>query len=253
MGTDIYGNLGLTLTPPLSAKRPLSVSVAADGAGERMVYRDGVGHGAGFRTAGKAEWKSGRNSLLRLDTVLRGPGLGEDFNRSSTGFYYRYPARTKNSYPVRLSRTSFSIDRNASNPKKISDSFSGNLGFSILFPQMAKTGPLGVNFSGSAKGLTDFDENSGAQNISPYPGFEKRDFDTASAACEFSLSPLNFQFKSKFGYSTFAKKDDKWDFSVSAAARFKHGRLGIKAEFPNLSSLDAEKWNLTVSWRLEKR
>jgi hypothetical protein len=266
VGTDIYANLGLTFTPLLpflnntvggkqgAVKRPLAVSVAMDGAGERVVYRDGVNHGAGFRTAGKAEWKGKRNSLLRLDTVLRGPGFGEDFNRSSTGFYYRHPARTANSSPIRLSRVSLSMDRNAANVKKISDSFSGNLGFSILFPQMAKTGPLGVNFSGSVKELIAFDADSGSRGSpSPYPGFEKKDFDTASAACEFTWSPLNFQLKSKFGYTTYAKKDDKWDYSMSAAVRFKHGRLSIKAASSELPSLDGEKWNWTVSWRLEKR
>jgi hypothetical protein len=265
VGTGIYANLGLSLTPPLSfgntgtgkkraVKRPLSVSIAADGSGERLVYRDGVNHGAGFRTAGKVEWKGGRNSLLRLDTVLRGPGFGEDFNRSSTGFYYRYPARTANSYPVRLSRVSLSVDRNASNVKKISDGLSGNLGFSILPPQMAKTGHLGVNFSGSVKGLTAFDEDSGSRDSpSPYPGFEKKDFDTASASCELTWSPLNFQFKTKLGYTAYEKKDNKWDISMSAAARFKHGRLSIKAASSELLSLDAEKWNWTVSWRLEKR
>jgi hypothetical protein len=245
-GSDIYGNLGVTLTPSLPfgvKERPLSVSFAADGAGERFIYRDGANHGAGFRSAGKVEWKGTGSSLLRLNTTVRGPGLGEAFNRSSSGLLYRFPARTKKSSSVRLTRVSLSVDRNAVNPQKINDSLSGNLGISFFFPQMAKTGPLGVYFSGSVKVLASDDSPS------PYPGIEKRDFDTAGASCEFTLSPRNFQIKTKTGYSAYAKKDGIWDFSISAAARFKHGRLSIKAaasDFP-------EKWDWTISWRVEKR
>ncbi|MDR0301369.1 MAG: hypothetical protein LBI04_03545 [Treponema sp.] len=244
-GNDIYGNLGVTLTPLLAfgAKtRPLSVSFAADGGGERFICRDGVNHGAGFRSAGKVEWKGTGSSLLRVNTTVRGPGFGEAFNRSSSGFLYRFPTRTKNSSAVRLTRISLLIDRNAANPKKINDNLSGNLGISLFFPQMAKTGPLGVYFSGSIKGLA-------SDSSSPYPWIEERDFYTAGGACEFTLSPRNFQIKSKIGYSAYAKKDEVWDFSLSAAARFKYGRFSIKAASPDFP----ETWNWTISWRLEKR
>jgi len=246
LGNDIYGSLGVTLTPrvPFGAKeRPLSVSFAADGAGERFTFRDGANHGAGFRSAGKIEWKGTGGSLLRANTTLRAPDFGGAFNRSSSGLLYRYPARTKKSSAFRLTRISLSADRNAENLKKIADSFSGNLGVSLFLPKMAKIGSVGINFSGSIKGLAS-DENP-----SPYPWIEGQDFDAAGCACEFTLSPRNFQIKSKIGYSIFAKKDEIWDFSISAAARFKHGRLSIKAAFPDSS----EKWNLTVSWRIEKQ
>ena len=246
-GGGIYGNLGVTLTPllPFGEKtRPLSVSLAADSAGERFVYRDRANHGAGFRSAGKVEWKGTGSSLLRVNTTVRGPGFGEAFNRSSSGILYRFPARTKKSSAFRLTRISFSADRNAVNQKKITDSLSGNLGISLFLPQMAKTGPLGINLSGSIKGLASDDNPS-----SPYPGAEKHDFDTAGGACEFTLSPRNFQIKSKIGCSAYAKKDEIWDFSISAAARFKHGRLSVKAAFPDFP----EKWNLTISWRVEKQ
>jgi hypothetical protein len=244
-GKDIYGNLGVTVTPSLPGikTRPLSVSFAVDGAGERFVYRDRANHGAGFRNAAKVEWKGTGSSLLRLNTTVRAPGLGEAFNRSSSGFLYRFPARTKKSSAVRLTRVSLSVDRNAVNPQKINDNFSGYLGISLFLPQMAKTGPLSVNFSSSIKVLTSDD------NPSPYPGTEKRDFDTTGTSCEFTLSPRNFQLKSKIGYSAYAKKDGTWEFSLSAAARFKHGRLSIKtasSDFP-------EKWDWTISWRVEKR
>jgi hypothetical protein len=244
-GNDIYGNLGVTLTPPLTfgaKERPLSISFAVDGAGERFVYRDGANHGAGGRCAGKIEWKGKGSSLLRLNSMVRGPGLGEAFNRSSSGVLYRFPARTKKSSAFRFTRISLSADRNAANTKKITDSLSGNLGVSLFFPQMAKIGPLGVYFSGSIKGVFSDDSPS------PYPGTEKRDFDNAGGSCEFSVSPGKFQIKSKIGYSAYVKKDDVWEYSISAAARFKHGRLSIKAASPDFP----EKWDWTVSWRIEK-
>jgi hypothetical protein len=241
LGTDIYGSLGICITPlfPSLKRRPLSFSLAADGAGERFVYRDGVSHGAGFRSAGKIEWKGRRNALLRFDTVLRADGFGEGFNRFSSEIYYRHQARNAASSPIRLTRTSFSADRNAVNPQKISDTLSGYAGISILYPEMTVTGPLGVNFSGSVRRISSV-------------------FDSAGVSAEFTLMninilPFNFQLISKFGYTTYAEKDEKWDFSASAAVRTKHGRFSIKADSPDLSSLDAEKWIWTVSWRLEKR
>jgi hypothetical protein len=242
--------LGVTFTPPLPSAllfgvkdRPLSVSLAVDGAGERFVYRDGANHGAGSRCAGKVEWKGAGSSLLRVNTAIRAPGFGGTFNRSSSGVLYRFPARTKKSSALKLTRISLSADRNAENPKKITDSLSTNLGVSLFFPQMAKVGPLGVWFSGSIKGFFSDD------NPFPYPRTEKRDFDAAGAACEFTIFPRNFQFKTKIGYSTYAKKDDVWDFAVSASARFKYGRLGIKAASPDFPG----KWDWTVSWRAEKQ
>ena len=248
-GADIYGNLGVSLTPLLpfgSRARPLTVSLAVDGAGERFIYRDGVNHGPGFRSAAKIEWKGVRNSLLRLNTVLRGPGFGEDFNRSSTGFYYRFPAAAKNrdGFPVSLTRISLTVDRNAVNPQKISDGLSGYVGFSINLQPIAINSPLGVVFSGSVDWL------AAMENPPPYPlSGETRHFDAAGTSCELSWSPWHFQFRSKLGYTVYAKKDEKWDFSLSAAIRFKNGRLSLKAA----SSDFPKKWRWTVSWRLERR
>jgi len=111
-------------------------------------------------------------------------------------------------------------------------------------PQKAKIGAFGVNFSGSIKGLT-----ASAGSPSPFPVSEEPwVFDNAAASCELVWSPRIFQLRSKLGYSAYENKDDKWDFSLSGAVRFKHGRLSVKAESPNFP----EKWNFTVSWRLEK-
>ena len=247
-GMDIYGNLGLCLTPSLpfgNRARPISFSFAADGAGERLVYRDGVSHGAGFRSAGKIEWKGKRNSLFRVNSVLRGPGIGEDFNRSSSGLFFRFPAANKSSPPVRFTRVSLTADRNATNPEKISDGLSGYLGISMKIPKLEINAPIGINFSGFVKGLT-----TSMDTPFPYPiSKEPWDFDTSGAACELIWSPWNFQFRFKLGYTTYAKKDEIWDVSLSSAVRLKYGRLSIKtasSDFP-------EKWDWTVSWRLEKR
>jgi hypothetical protein len=251
-GTDVYGNLGVTITPLLpygNIKRPLTVSLAADGAGRRFVYRDGANHGEGFRSAAKIEWKGGRNSLLRINTVLRGAGIGGDFNRSSTGFYYRLPSPARNqsgeNFPIRLTRISLSMDRNAVNPLKISSGLSGYVGFSINLQKISINSPLGVNLSASIRGIT-----SSGDRPSPYPDpREPWQLDSAGINCEFTWSPLNFQFKTKTGFSINAKNEEKWLFSLSGAARFKYGRLSLKLESPDLP----EKWNLTISWNLQKR
>ncbi|MDR3019442.1 MAG: hypothetical protein LBU66_00895 [Treponema sp.] len=249
-GSDYYGNLGVTVTPLLTSgriARPLSVSLAVDGAGEKFVYRDGASHGGGFRTAVKTEWKGERSSLIRANTVLRAPALGEDFTRSSTGFYYRFPARRNSDNDfLRLTRISLAADRNADNPQKINDRLYGNIGFSINLKEAGIKTPLGVNFSGSVRGLASTEETP-----SPYPIAESEDFweiDTRSVSCELIWSPSIYQFKTKTGYSNNAKNNEKWDFSVSAAVRFKHGRLSLKAATPDFP----ENWRFTISWRLEK-
>ena len=259
-GVDIYGNLGITLTPALpfgTKARPLSVSFAVDGAGERFIYRDGAGHGEGFRIAGKAEWKGGKNSLLRFNTMLRGPETGEGFNRSSTELYYRFPAargRNSENYIIRFTRISLSADRNAENSQKISDKLSWHIGLYLNLEKIRLNTPLGINLYGSIRGLT-----ASADSITPYPiPKEFWSFDAVGVNCEFLWSPLIFQFRSKIGYTNTKKKnenEEKLDFSFSSAARFKYGRFGFKVFSSDLADEAGflEKWNLTVSWRLEKK
>jgi hypothetical protein len=254
-GTDIYGNFGISFTPSLSflsrahlqrQMRPLTISFSADGAGEKFVYRDGANHGEGFRTAAKIEWKGRYNSLLRLNTMLRAPGIGDDFNRSSTGFYYRLPAkksRDESLFPVRLTRISFNADRNADNLQKINDKYSGNIGFSLYLNKIAINTPLGINISGSINGLT---ESTGS--ISPYPVPETSwALNNSVVNYEFIWSPLNFQFRTKIGCINDVKKGEKREFSFSTAIRFRNGRLSVKASSPDFP----EKWDCIVSWRLE--
>ncbi|MCL2214371.1 MAG: hypothetical protein FWC06_04075 [Treponema sp.] len=245
-GKDIYVNFGITVTPllPFSTReRPLSVSFAADGAGERFIYRDGLSHGKGFRSAVKIEWKRRYNSLLRLDVVLRGPVFGEGFNRSSTGFYYRFPVSASNRYNlIRFTRISFSAGRNAVNHSKIRDNFTGTIGLSVSLRQIGIKSPFGILLSGSAEGL------SAINNPSLFPLIEDTWlWNSTSVSCEISWSLFIFQIKTKAEYSKIINKPDKWGFSVNTSARFKNGRLSIKADSPDFP----EKWDLTVSWRLE--
>ena len=264
-GTDIYVNLGISVTPLLAfgsrarasrtaRERPLTISLAVDGAGERYVNRDGTNYTAGFRGAGKIEWRGRYNYLIRLDSVLRSPGPGEDFNRSSTGFYCRFPYvpanRAAASFPLRLTRISLSADRNAANPKKVSDSYSASIGLRLNMNRFNRTNfftssPLGITFSGTVKGLSELTEN-----CSPYPiPNENWKWETAGINCELFWPPGNLQFRVRAGLSLFAEKEEKWDFSFSTAIRFKQGRLTLRAASPDFP----DKWNWTISWRLEKQ
>jgi hypothetical protein len=261
-GDGIYGNLGLR-----AGAGPLSISLAADSAGERFIGRDGSSPGAGFRTAGKIEWKGVRGSLFRFNTSLRGPGMEKNFDRSSTGIYYRFPApagrgasnTAGGGFPLRVSRISFSMDRNAVNRGKIIDSVNGNLGLSVNLPPVplpgfsrysgsaksAKGSPLNINFTGSLKGQTAADKTP-----FPYPAPQGPwHFYSAGTGCELSWSPGYLQFKTKAGYSISEKKHGCWDTAFSAAIRFKPGRLSVKAASPDFP----KKWNWTISWRLEKK
>jgi len=254
VGRDFYGNLGILITPAIpyipalsvySSKRipqPLSISLTADVAGSDFIGRDGVNHGSGFRVAGKTEWKGSYSSLLRINTTLRAAVLGESFNRSSTGFYWRFPS--SGSKTLRFTRISFSVDRNAVNIQKINDGYKGILGLSLDLPWQIdkKNSPYGINFTALIK-----NSSSSEKLPTPYPiPMDTTFFDSAGIDCELSWSPDFLQFKTKCGYTTYAKKDGQWDASFSVAIRFKKGRLSFKASSPDFP----DEWNYTISWRL---
>jgi len=249
-GNDIYCNFGITLTPPINSSgksRPLSFSLAVDGAGDRFTGRDGSSVDAGFRSAAKIEWKGKSNSLLRINTILRSSGIEDQFNRGSAGFYYRFPSNAANlKFPVRLTRISFSADRNAENQLKINDSFSGSFAFNINPPKIS---PLGITLSGAFKGETSSEDIPFIYPIFVGDKNNPWDWKSASIHCELYWSPLNIQLKSKVGLSFFPEKDEKWDFMISAAVRFRQCRITLKAASPDFP----EKWNWTVSWKLEKK
>jgi hypothetical protein len=273
-GSGVYGNAGLFLSPPFSwnigpkpgKPGPWSLSLAMDGMSERYVGRDGTTPGGGLRTAGKIEWKGPRSSLFKVNTTLRGPALDEPFERSSSGIYYRFPAPPANAvsakFPLRVSRMSLNADRNASDLKKIHDDIDGALGLSLGLPPLLlprallpasarkvktlkpKSYPLNINLSGTVKTL-----GSAAEVPSPYPFSPvHQEFDSARGSAELLWSPGIFQFRTRCGYTAYAKKDNHWDGSISAAVRFKHGRLTTKFAWP----VFPDKWNCTLSWRVEK-
>ena len=245
-GTDIYTNLGLSFSPSLSIgtrPRPLLISLAADGAGQRFVSRDGANIPEGFRTAARIDWRGRYNSLLRFSTVLRAPGLGEDFNRSSTNFFYRAPSSRPGDNILKLSRISIYADRNAVNPLKINDSFTGTFGLSINLHQYGIRSPINVNFSGSVKGITALESNP-----YPIPGLnELWLLENTSIGCDLFWSNKRYQLRAKVEYTYFVEKDEKWGISFSVSRRFNFGRLSFKIESPDFP----EKWNWAASWRLE--
>jgi hypothetical protein len=238
-GTDIYANLGLTL-----ALRPIFISFAADGAGERFVYRDGTSYREGFRSAAKIEWRGRRSRLFRIDSVLRAPAYGEDFNRSSTGFFYRAPTLTRgNNSVIRITRFSLSADRNAENPLKINDNFSGSLGVGINLQKLGMNSPLRINFAGSLKGLS---ESEGSPCPFPIPN-NTWNWESVAVSGEVIWTYKNVQIRAKTGSTFFEEKDEKKDFLVSASIRFKQGRIGLRLESPDLP----EKWLWSISWRMK--
>jgi len=258
-GGDLYGNAGLLINPPLPSTAgkpgPWSFSLAADGAGGRFTGRDGTNPGAGFRAAGKIEYKGTGSSLFRINTTLRSPGLGEDFNRSSSGIYYRFPTPSKKkgakaAFPLRVTRASLGFDRNAADPEKILDGIDGTLGLSLSLMPFNINESLGINFSGQIKALCSTDETPSPYPLPQYP----YTFDSAKASGELIWSPGIFQFRTKWGYGVSAKKasaanEGQWDASLSAAVRFKHGRFSVKVASPDFP----ETWNCTLSWRVEKK
>jgi hypothetical protein len=259
-GNDIYCNLGLSITPLLQIgrrARPLMISLAADGSGERFVNRDGVNLNEGFRSAAKIEWRGRQSSLLRVNSVLRADNFGEEFNRSSTAFYYRFPAQSSlsllgNNFPIRLTRISLSTDRNAVNPASINDSYSGTLGLNINMQQLGansvfESSPLRLTFTGSIKGVSE-----SGKYIFPmafYHPENQWNRESISTNCEFFWSPYRIQLRSRVGITFIPENDKKWDFSLSSAIRIKQGRLSLRVASPDFP----EKWNWSISWRLEKR
>jgi len=262
-GRGVYGNAGILINPPLFA--PWSISLAADGMSERYAGRDGSNPGGGFRIAWKTERKGTRGSLFRASTGFRGSEIGESFERSSIGLYYRFPASSLMikgvEFPLRISRITFNADRNASDLKKIKDGIDLSVGLSLkllplslprmLLPASAarvknpkpKLYPLNINLATSIDWLGRTDERP-----LPFPFFPPGEFSTAKTSCELLWSPGIFQFKTKWGYTAYANKDNQWEASVSTAVRFKHGRVSVKFAWP----VFPEEWNCTLAWRVEK-
>jgi hypothetical protein len=262
-GSGVYVNTGLRINPPLFS--PWSLSLAADGMSERYAGRDGANPGGGFRLAGKTERKGTRSGLFRASGSFRSSEIGEAFERSSIGLYYRFPASSavfkEGTFPLRVSRITLNASRNASDIKKINDGVDASLGLSLNLPPLLlpktllpasaakvknpkpKVYPLNINLAASIDWLGRTDEQ-----VSPFPFFPPGEFDSAKTSAELLWSPGIFQFRTKLGYTAYAKKDNQWEASVSTAIRFKHGRFSVKFAWPQFP----EKWNYTLSWRVGK-
>ncbi|GHT69534.1 hypothetical protein FACS1894110_19180 [Spirochaetia bacterium] len=246
-GRDVYGNLGLRIGNPLAplGKR-WQLSLAADGAGPHYTDRDGATPGEGFRTAVKFELKGKKSSSLRLSTSLRGSTFGEFFERSTTTGYYRFPAAA---VPFQVSRFSLAAGRNAQNPAKTLDSLDGTLVLTLNPQRIIKqrktnpwAAPVNLILSGSLDGILALEGKPFPYPI-PQGAYE---FDSAKVAWELTWSPAIFQFKTKTAYVMKHKKEGIWDLSFSAAVHGKPGRFSLKIASPDFP----EKWDFTVSWRL---
>jgi hypothetical protein len=259
-GRDLYGNLGLRFAPALPASwGRWSLSLAADGAGSRYVGRDGSSPGAGFRSGGRLEWRGKRSSLLRFNTSLRSPGLGEGFNRSSSSLSWRFPSPGGNKpQAFRFTRISLGADRNASDTDKILDGLDLSLGFSLnprgipgsdSAPNWARGllgSPVSLSFTGSLKGVAAAE--GGRPSPYPVPQSPQR-IDSARAAGELSWSPGIFSFKTKLGYGVQNEKEGLWETSAAMTVRFKPGRFSVKISSPDFLG----EWAFTAAWRVEKK
>jgi hypothetical protein len=232
-GRDIYGNLALRL-----GSRPWRLSLAADGAGNRFVGRDGVAVKEGFRLGGRLERIGARSGLWRFSGGFRGPALGEAFDQGALSMYFRPSTQTskKAALPWGLSRVSLSLNRDGRDWDKTEDAIEGKAGFNL--------GLIHTDFSAAYTALTAFTEEAPPPLPLP-PAFEI--FNSIKVAGEISCSPGIFQFRTKVGYTVIKEKDPLWDASLYGSAKIgKHGRWSFKIASPDFP----RDWNYTLSWRL---
>ena len=246
-GRGTYGNFALRL-----GNKPWRFSLAGDGAGTRFTDRSGLATGAGFRLAAKSEHFRPRSGLFRFHGTFRSPSMEDEFDRGNISLYFRPSAptakeRRENTFPVRFSRVSMDFNRDARKPEKTADTLNALLGFYL--------GPVSAAFSCSLRSLSDLSEFSGeGENqksgqvlLLQTPFFEN--FDSFKVAWELRYSPGIFDFRTRLNHTIQEKKDPLWEFSLNCSVRpKKYGRVGL-----NIASTDfPEKWNYTLSWRLEK-
>ena len=237
-GRGVYGNASLRL-----GNKPWRFSLGGDGASSRFADRSGATAGSGFRLAAKGERFWPRSGLLRFQAALRAPGLDEDFSRGNLSLYFRPPAPTatekRNSlFPLRFTRASLSLNRDARAPAKTADSLDALAGFSL--------GPLSSVFSCSLHSLSCLNEEDGTSPLFQFPAFET--FQSFKISGELGIKPSIFDIRIRLGYTIRKKKDPLWEPSLNCSVRpGKWGRLGLKITYTDFP----EKWNYTVSWRFE--
>jgi hypothetical protein len=287
-GSDLYTNLGISVgnkTEPVKKRSNprWQLSLAADGAGLRYTGSDGGNPGAGFRAGGKFELQQEKAGLFRINTSLSGPGIDEDFNRSSSGLSYRPPASR---FPLRLSRISFTADRDArdaghvkdsvgislglaANPREIADSivhlFSAKNSNTNDGDDAAKNGAVALSFSGA---LTGSPVESPAGDILPWPipkGPYR--FESAKAGGQFGWStPVDLgallprgtlELKAGLDYTISATVSDgetsfkeSGDLNLSAVLRGKRNRVGLKIACPDFLLGSGNAPEVTLSWKV---
>ena len=246
-GEGVYGNFSLRL-----GHRPWRLSLAADGVGGRFADRSGDTTNPGFRLAYRGEYFWPRSGLLRVQGSLRSQGLEEAFDRGSFSLYYRPSAptaaeRRDSSSLIRFTRASVSLGRDARQTDKTADTLSILAAFN--------TGPFNTAFTFTLNNISALNDESGS--LFQYPLFET--FDSFRASGELIWRGPNFRFanfasvgsfdlRTRLGYTIQAEKDGILDFSVSCSFRpGTWGRVTLRiasTDFP-------EKWNYTLSWRLQ--
>lgn len=228
-GRDLYGSLGLRFS-----LRPWAFSLAADGAGSRYVGRDGSSPGAGFRTGVRIERRGKKSSLFRAGATLRAPGLGTPFERGAYLAYYHFPS-LPGMFPVKPSRVSFSLNRNASDPQKTEDRLEGVIGL--------RAGLFRPAFSGTLTAVTGEEKTP-----PPFPAPKNfRNFHSAAFSGELSYAPRRFLVKTKLGYTAKKEKEGLWESSLSLTVRQNPCRFSLKIASPDFP----DKWTWEISWRLE--
>jgi hypothetical protein len=148
--------------------------------------------------------------------------------------YYRFPA-LGGTFPVKASRISFSLSRNASEPEKTEDRLEGVIGL--------RAGLFRPAFSGTLTGVAGEEKTP-----PPFPSLKNfRNFSSAAFSGELSYAPRIFLVKTKLGYTARKEKEGLWEASLSLTVQKKPGRLSLKIASPDLP----DKWTWEISWRLE--
>ncbi|MCL2007513.1 MAG: hypothetical protein FWG77_05450 [Treponema sp.] len=225
-GRGTYGSAALRL-----GHRPWRLSLSADTGTGRFVDRNGAAIAEGLRLGLRLEHFLPRSGLLRIRGSLRGESPKEIFERINFSAYYRHPGLTAaqrraldGNFSFRFSRASISFNRDARNPEKISDSFSGMTAFQL--------GPINTVF------------NCTLSNTS-------MNFDSLRFTCEIGIRPITrlgtIDLGTRVGYTFRAERDPVFEFSANCSVRpGRWGRIGIRIASPDFPG----RWNYSLSWRL---
>jgi len=272
-GGGLYGSAAIRVSPPLPGQRragPWSLSLSAEGMGERFADRAGAPGGGGLRAACRVERRGPRGSLFRADAGLRAPAPGEAPDRSSMGVSYRFPAPSaralaEGGFPLRASRASLGVGRNASGGDRAHDSLDAALGLSIALPPMVlppallpasatrtaasarrpRIYPVGVGLSAALRSRDHAE--GGAPSPIPFSREGERRIESLRAGCELSWSPGIFQLRTRWAYAARPGGDGRLEGSASLAARLGRGRLSAGVSWGDFPA----RRSYSVSWRAE--